>query len=165
MVAIVLAILAKLVVILKLGLRSISKRIISLIFLNIYTPPQHALTHIILFTSKIIDKANSKFGLKIKEALHINWRKTNLNAQQNDLSLTLSLSLPSPLFFSFFPFFCVFLSSIIFIIFDTNYLRLLLSWLHFAITSSHYNTPCITPFSFIYYFQYLYANYRHPLLS
>ena len=91
MVAIVLAILAKLVVILKLGLRSISKRIISLIFLNVYTPPQHALTHIILFTSKIIDKANSKFGLKIKEALHINWRKTNLNAQQNDLSLTLSL--------------------------------------------------------------------------
>ena len=31
---------------------------------------------------KIIDKANSKFDLKIKEALHINWRKSNLNAQQ-----------------------------------------------------------------------------------
>ena len=30
---------------------------------------------------KIIDKANSKFNLKIKEALHINWRKPNLNAQ------------------------------------------------------------------------------------
>ena len=29
---------------------------------------------------KIIDKANSKFDLKIKEALHINWRKPNLNA-------------------------------------------------------------------------------------
>ena len=27
---------------------------------------------------KIIDKANSKFYLKIKEALHINWRKPNL---------------------------------------------------------------------------------------
>ena len=40
---------------------------------------------------KIIDKANSKFDLKIKEALHINWRKTNLNAQQNHLALTLSL--------------------------------------------------------------------------
>ena len=40
---------------------------------------------------KIIDKANSKFDLKIKEALHINWRKPNLNAQQNHLSLTLSL--------------------------------------------------------------------------
>ena len=40
---------------------------------------------------KIIDKANSKFVLKIKEALHINWRKPNLNAQQNFLSLTLLL--------------------------------------------------------------------------
>ena len=30
---------------------------------------------------KISDKANSKFDLKIKEALHINWRKPNLNAQ------------------------------------------------------------------------------------
>ena len=29
---------------------------------------------------KIIHKANSKFDLKIKEALHINWRKPNLNA-------------------------------------------------------------------------------------
>ena len=40
---------------------------------------------------KIFDKANSKFELKIKEALHINWRKPNLNAQQNHLVLTLSL--------------------------------------------------------------------------
>ena len=40
---------------------------------------------------KIIDKANTKFDLKIKEALHINWRKPNLNAQQNHLALTLSL--------------------------------------------------------------------------
>ena len=51
-VAVVLAALAKLVVILKLGLRSISKRITSLIFLNIYTLRQHALTHIILFVLK-----------------------------------------------------------------------------------------------------------------
>ena len=29
---------------------------------------------------KIIDKGNSKFDLKFKEALHINWRKPNLNA-------------------------------------------------------------------------------------
>ena len=29
---------------------------------------------------KIIDKANSKFYLKITEALHINWRKPNLSA-------------------------------------------------------------------------------------
>ena len=40
---------------------------------------------------KIIDKANSKFDLKIKEALHINSRKPNLNAQQNHLALTLLL--------------------------------------------------------------------------
>ena len=40
---------------------------------------------------KKIYKANSKFDLKIKEALHINWKKPNLNAQQNHLALTLSL--------------------------------------------------------------------------
>ena len=39
---------------------------------------------------KIIDKANSKFDLKIKEALHINWKKPNLNAQQKHLATTLS---------------------------------------------------------------------------
>ena len=40
---------------------------------------------------KIIDKANSKFEFKIKEAVHINWRKPNLNAQQNHLALSFSL--------------------------------------------------------------------------
>ena len=30
---------------------------------------------------KIIDKANSKFNLKIQEALNINWRKPNLNVK------------------------------------------------------------------------------------
>ena len=30
------------------------------------------------FCFKIIDKANSKFDVKIKEALHLNWRKPNL---------------------------------------------------------------------------------------
>ena len=43
--AAVLAILAERIAILKLGLRIISKRITSLIILNTYTPPQHALTH------------------------------------------------------------------------------------------------------------------------
>ena len=57
-----------------------SKRMTNVIFLNIYTPPQHALTHIIL-CFKIIDKANSKFDLKIEKALHINCKKRNLNAQ------------------------------------------------------------------------------------
>ena len=40
---------------------------------------------------KIIDKTNSKFDLKIKEALYINWREPNLNAQQNHLARTFSL--------------------------------------------------------------------------
>ena len=40
---------------------------------------------------KLIDKANSKFDLKTKEALHINWRRPNLNLQQNHLALTLLL--------------------------------------------------------------------------
>ena len=38
---------------------------------------------------KIINKGGPKFILKIKEALHINWRKPTLNAQQNHLALTL----------------------------------------------------------------------------
>ena len=41
-----------LVVILKLRLRNISKRITSIIFLNIYTPPQHVVARIILFLLK-----------------------------------------------------------------------------------------------------------------
>ena len=72
---------------------------------------------------EIIDKANSKFDLKTKEALHSNWRKPNLNAQQNHLARTLYLYVLSLLvlsfFFLFFFFFCVSLSSIIFIISDT----------------------------------------------
>ena len=40
---------------------------------------------------KIIDKGNSKFDLKIEEALHINQRKPDFNAQQNHLALTISL--------------------------------------------------------------------------
>ena len=53
----------------------------------------HIFKHLHSFETcfEIIDKANSKFVLKIKEALHINWRKPNSNAQQNHLALTLSL--------------------------------------------------------------------------
>ena len=40
---------------------------------------------------EIIYKANSRLELRIKEALHIHWRKPDLNAQQNHLVLTLSL--------------------------------------------------------------------------
>ena len=88
MLAVVLAILVKLAIILKLGLRNISKRITSLIFLNIYTPPQHVLTYL---SFKLIDKGDSKFDLKIKETSHISWIKPNLNAQQNYTSLLLHL--------------------------------------------------------------------------
>ena len=87
--AVVLAMLAKIAAILKLGLKNISKRITSLIFLNNYTPPQYDLYNSIGF--KIIDKDNSKFGLKMKEPLHDNWGKPNLNAQQNYFAFTLSL--------------------------------------------------------------------------
>ena len=40
---------------------------------------------------KIIDKAKSKSDLKIKEAVHISWRKPDLNEQQSHVALTLSL--------------------------------------------------------------------------
>ena len=56
-------------------IENMSKRITSLIFLNTYTPPQHVVTLIILYFK--IDNANSKFDLKIKEALDINWTKPN----------------------------------------------------------------------------------------
>ena len=92
MLAVVLAILAKITVIIKLGLRKISKRITSIIFLNTYTPPQPTcFDSFNPLSFKIIDKVNSKFDLTIKEALHINWKKPNLNAQQNHVSLTLLL--------------------------------------------------------------------------
>ena len=85
MLAVVPATLAKLVIILKVGLRSISKKITSLHYITTCFKSYNSLSF------KIIDKANSKFDLKIKEALHINWRKPNLNAQQNHLALTISL--------------------------------------------------------------------------
>ena len=53
---------------------------------------------------KIIDKANSKFDLKIKEALHINWKKPNLNAQQNHLAHTFTITCTTTLFLSVFVF-------------------------------------------------------------
>ena len=74
----------------QLGLKSISKSITSHIFKHLHsiTTCFHSYNSLCF---KIIDKINSKFDLKIKEALHINWRKPNLNTQQNHLALTLSL--------------------------------------------------------------------------
>ena len=68
---------------------------------------------------KIIDKPNSKFDLKIKEALHINWRKPNLNAQQNHLALTLSLYLLFPLF-SLFVFLLLFFAFLFHLLFTLS---------------------------------------------
>ena len=91
MLTVVLAILAKLVVISKTRIEEhIKKDNKSHIF-------KHPHSNGTCFDSnnslclKIIDKANSKFDLKIKESLHTNRRKPNLNAQQNHLALTLSV--------------------------------------------------------------------------
>ena len=133
------------------------KRITSRIFLNIYTPPQHALTPIILFL--------------LKELI-----KLTLNVHQNNLTLTLSLYLVSTLFcqsLCFFAFFFIYyfhkpLTIIIGIFYCLNYTSLLpyliakpfyhtfLMDLLFSLslpvtirifsclnyTSSHYNRPC-----------------------
>ena len=82
MLAVVLAILVKLAVILKLGLRSISKKDNTA---HIFKHLHSTATCFDSYNSlcfKIIDKANCKFDMKNKEALHIDWRKPNLNAQK-----------------------------------------------------------------------------------
>ena len=87
----VLATLAKLVFILKLGLRDISKKYNkSHIFKQIHSTAA-CFDWYNSLSFKMIDEANSKFDLKIKEALHINWIKPKLNALQNHLALTLSV--------------------------------------------------------------------------
>ena len=107
---------------------------------------------------KIIDKAYCKFDLKIKEALHTNCRKPNLNVQQNLLFLFL--------FFGFvFPFLLHLLFSLsLTLTIDIFCCISFISLLHLIATHLCTNTP-ITSFSFTYCFHYLYANYRHLLLS
>ena len=70
--------LVKYAVILKPGLKKISKKYIkSHVFIHLHS-------NISCFGShnnpsfKIIDKANYKFDFKIKEALNINWRKPKI---------------------------------------------------------------------------------------
>ena len=67
MLAIVLATVAKRVVIFKLGLRSISKRIARLIFLNIYTLPKHALGHMIFFVLRKLISLTLNSTSKLKK--------------------------------------------------------------------------------------------------
>ena len=40
---------------------------------------------------EILDSAPTKFQLKLKEAMHINWEKSNLNQQVHHVNLTLTL--------------------------------------------------------------------------
>ena len=76
----------------------------------------------------IIDKASSKFDLKIKQALHINWRKLKCTIAQSPFHYSVC-SVPASSFLSLF--FCCFLRfsfiCYIFIVSDTNYRHLLLS--------------------------------------
>ena len=91
--AVVLAAMAKLAIILKLELKNILRRVTSLICFNSYNT---------LFL-KIDDKANSKSDLKIKETLHINWRKFKCTAKSLS-SHTFHKACVSPLFLSVFVF-------------------------------------------------------------
>ena len=150
MLAVVLAILRKLVVILKLELRRISKRIVSLKILNIYTPWQHALTHIILFCFKIVDKNNSTL---------------------------LTFTSASPLVFFSLCFFFLFFLAIFFIIISALLFHLLfllsltlIIGIFYLLNYTLIILDLITThlvshlfLSFIAFF--FYANYRHILLS
>ena len=40
---------------------------------------------------EILDSAATKFQFKLKEAMHINWEKPNLNQQVHHVNLTLTL--------------------------------------------------------------------------
>ena len=39
----------------------------------------------------VIDRAATEFSLKLKEAMHINWKKPNLNKQNNNVKITLAI--------------------------------------------------------------------------
>ena len=128
--AVVAATLAKLVI-LKLGLRNILKRIKSVIFANIYTPPQHALTCITLLLQL----------LNFHYSLHQSFVPLYFCffAFLFHLLFSLSLTLINSIFY-YLNYTSLLLhliathlasnlsiSSIIFIISDTNYLHLLVS--------------------------------------
>ena len=160
MLAAVLATLATLVTILKLALRNMWKRVTNLIFLNICTPPHYVLTRIILFFKEIIDKANSKFDLKIKETLHMNWTKPKLNTQQNLLAVTL----PLLCFFVFVVF--LYISCIIFIIFMTLIFGIFY-FLNYTSVFPHLIKAHLVSLLFLSSIVFIapYINYWHLLLS
>ena len=49
---------------------------------------------------ELIDSASIPFRLKLKEAMHIIWKKPSLNKQQNDVSI--SITVQSSLLFNYF---------------------------------------------------------------
>ena len=70
---------------------------------------------------KLIDKANSKFGLKIKEALHINWRKSNLMHKKIIQLSPFHYSFCSPCsFLSLFIFLLLFFAILIHLLFSLS---------------------------------------------
>ena len=89
---------------------------------------------------KIIDKTNCQFDLKTKEALYMNWRKPNLNAQQKLASFHYRLC--SPCFLLYLFFFCCFLQFPFIYCFHYSYAnnRHLINIL--ITSSSLYNKPC-----------------------
>ena len=40
---------------------------------------------------EVIDEAKTEFSLKLKEAMHIEWEKPNLNVQQKHVQVTISV--------------------------------------------------------------------------
>ena len=90
MLAVVLAILAKLVVIFKTRIEEhIKMNNKSHIFKHLHsTGTCFGSYNSLCF--KIIDKVNSKLDLKIKEALHINWRKSDTTKSFSSHPLTIA---------------------------------------------------------------------------
>ena len=135
MLAVILAILVKLVVSLKLGLRDIwsLKNNKSHIFKHLHSTA----TYFDAYNSlcfKIIDKANSKFDLKIKSNFFV-------------------------LFF--FCFFFIYYFHFHYLWLSVSFTVLITLRYYFISLEA----PCITSFCFIYCFHYLYTNYRHILPS
>ena len=66
-------------------------------FLNTYQVQSVAINLALLIVNnnndnfEFLDSAPTKFQLKLKEAMHINWEKPNLNQQVHHVNLTLTL--------------------------------------------------------------------------
>ena len=151
--AAVLAILVKLVIILKLGLRSISKRITSLIILNIYSPQQHTLTHISLFVLKQLIRLTLNSTEKLQKLYILTGKKLKYTTKSfSSHSFTIaSVPLASSAFVCFSLLFSAFLFHHSFTIASV------------PLAPSAF--VCFLHFSFICCFHYLYANYQDLLLS